>query len=41
MRALGRGFLLKTGIYTDKIGAARHYMRLYGVNWSKHIRSIR
>jgi hypothetical protein len=40
MRSLGRGYLPKTGIYTDRVGAARHYTRLFGVSWREHIRSI-
>ena len=40
MRALGRGYLPKTGIYTDRVGATHHYTRLYGVSWSEYIKSI-
>lgn len=40
MRVLGRGYLPKTKIYTDRVRAARHYTRLYRVSWRKHIKSI-
>ena len=40
MRALGCGSLPKTRIYKDRVGTTRHYTRLYGVSWRKHIRSI-
>lgn len=33
-------FLPKTGIYTDRVGAARHYIGMYGAAWRHHIRSI-
>lgn len=33
-------FLPKTGIYVDRVGAARHYVDLYGAAWRDHIRSI-
>lgn len=40
IRALGHGYLPKTGIYTDRIGATHHYMRLYGVRLSEYIKCI-
>ena len=33
-------FLPKKGIYVDRVGAARHYTRLYGVGWRASVRSI-
>lgn len=36
----GRGYLPKTGIYVDRIGAARYYIDLYGADWRDHVRSI-
>jgi hypothetical protein len=40
MSANGRGYLPKKGIYDDRVGAARHYISLYGVNWRDHIRFV-
>ncbi len=40
MRPHGRGFLPKKGIYEDRVGAARHYISLYGVDWRDHVRYI-
>ena len=37
----GGRFLPKTGIYVDRVGAARHYIRTYGADWRDHIRFIR
>lgn len=33
-------FLPKAGIYTDRLGAARHYVGLYGTQWRAQICSI-
>ena len=33
-------FLPKKDLYVDRVGAARHYTRLYGVGWRAHVRSI-
>ncbi len=40
MRPNGRGFLAKKGIYEDRVGAARHYIGLYGADWRDHVRSL-
>jgi hypothetical protein len=40
MRTHGRGYLPKSGIYVDRVGAARHYIGMYGADWRDHIRSI-
>ncbi|CAM6064127.1 unnamed protein product [Sphagnum tenellum] len=39
-RTNGAGYLPKKGIYDDRVGAARYYIRLYGANWRDHVRSI-
>jgi hypothetical protein len=40
MRQNGRGYLPKKGIYDDRVGAARHYIGLYGANWRDHVRFV-
>ncbi len=40
MRPNGHGFLPKKGIYDDRVGAARHYIGLYGADWRDHVRSV-
>jgi len=40
MRPNGRGFLPKKGIYDDRVGAACHYIGLYGADWRDHVRFI-
>jgi hypothetical protein len=40
MRPHGRGFLPKKGIYDDCVGAVRHYIGLYGVDWRHHVRPV-
>ncbi len=40
LRDLAGKFLKKRNIYTDRVGAARHYLGLYGAEWRAHIRSI-
>ncbi|KAG0563072.1 hypothetical protein KC19_8G003000 [Ceratodon purpureus] len=40
MRANGRGYLPKAGLYTDRVGAARWYLRELGPDWRLHIRSV-
>jgi hypothetical protein len=40
MRPNGHGFLPKKGIYDDCVGAACHYIGLYGANWKDHVRFI-
>lgn len=30
-------FLPKKDLYVDRVGAARHYTRLYGVDWRAHV----
>jgi hypothetical protein len=37
MRAEGHGYLPKKGIYDDRVGAARHYVGLYGADWRHHV----
>lgn len=36
----GGRLLQRTGIYVDRVGAARHYIGLYGTAWRDYIRSI-
>ncbi|CAK9188676.1 unnamed protein product [Sphagnum troendelagicum] len=36
----GGGYLPKKGIYDDRVGAARHYIGLYGADWRDHVSSI-
>jgi len=40
MRHNGCGYLPKKGIYDDRVGAARHYIGLYGANWRYHVRFV-
>ncbi len=40
MRPNGHGFLPKKGIYDDRVGAACHYIGLYGADWRDHVRSV-
>jgi hypothetical protein len=40
MRHNGRGYLPKKGIYDDRVGAACHYIGLYGANWKDHVRFV-
>jgi hypothetical protein len=39
-RPNGGGYLPKKGIYDDRVGAARYYIRLYGADWKDHVCSI-
>jgi hypothetical protein len=36
----GGGYLPKKGIYDDRVGAARHYISLYGADWRDYVSSI-
>ncbi len=36
----GGGYLPKKGIYDDRVGAAHHYIGLYGPDWRDHVSSI-
>ena len=40
MRAYGRGYLPKTGIYSDRVGAGRYYTENNVVSWREHVRSV-
>jgi hypothetical protein len=40
MTANGRGYLPRKGIYDDRVGVARHYIRLYGADSRDHIRFV-
>jgi len=40
MSANDRGYLPKKGIYEDRVGAAPHYIRLYGADGRDHIRFV-
>ncbi len=40
MKPNGGGYLPKKGIYDDRVGVARHYIRLYGANWRDHVRFV-
>ena len=40
MRAYGCGYLPKTGIYSDRVGASRYYTEIYRISWRQHVRSI-
>jgi hypothetical protein len=37
MKPNGGGYLPMKGIYEDRVGAARHYIGLYGVDWRDHV----
>jgi hypothetical protein len=39
-RPNGGGYLPKKGIYDDRVGGGRYYIRLYGADWKDHVRSI-
>lgn len=36
----GGRFLPMKNIYVDRVGAAHHYISLYGADWRAHVRSI-
>lgn len=37
MRTQGGGYHKKIGVYTERVGAARHFVHLYGANWRDHV----
>jgi hypothetical protein len=36
-RTQGGGYHKKIGIYTNRVGAARHFVHQYGANWRDHV----